>query len=91
MKITNLRQDAVNSMTLEINGQKYRIVGDAEISLREAKKSIPGCLENVETIAEIRENLGFYDRRLIAAKERAAALIGIALQKVAEKLCPSQL
>lgn len=68
MKITNIHQDAVNSMTLEIDGQKFRIVGDAEISLHEAKKSLPGCLKNVETLAEIRENLGFYDRRLVAAK-----------------------
>jgi hypothetical protein len=66
MKIANLCQDAMNGMTLEIDGQKFRIVGDAEISLHEAKKSIPGCLKNVETLDEIRKNLGFYDRRLVA-------------------------
>lgn len=68
MKITNLRQSAVNSMTLEIDGQKFRIVGDSEISLNESKKSLPGCLKSVETLAEIRENLGFYARRLVAAE-----------------------
>lgn len=71
MNTTNLRQDAVNSMTLEIDGQKFRIFGDDEISLHEAKKSIPGCLKDVETIAEIRKNLGFYDRRLVAAIAKA--------------------
>lgn len=68
MKITNLRQDAVNSMTLEIDGQKFRIVGDAEISLHEAEMSLPGCLKNVKTLADIRENLGYYNRKLIGAK-----------------------
>lgn len=68
MKIANLRQDSVNSMTLQIEGHKFRIIGEAEIGLHEAKKSIPGCLQNVETIADIRENLRFYERRLVAAK-----------------------
>lgn len=53
-------------MTLEIDGQKYRIFGDTEISSYEAKKSLPGCLDNAETLAEIRQNLGFYERRLVA-------------------------
>lgn len=68
MKITNLRQDSVNSMALEIDGQKFRIVGDAEIGLHEAKKSLPDCLKNVQTVAEISENLGFYGRRLVSTK-----------------------
>lgn len=65
MNIANLRQDATNSMTFEIDGQKFRIVGDAEISAREAQKSLPGCLLGVETLDEIRENLSYYDRRLV--------------------------
>lgn len=66
MKITNLRQDSANSMLVEIDGQKFRIHGEAEISMHEAKKSIPGCLKNVETIAEIRDLLGYYNRKLAA-------------------------
>lgn len=68
MNITNLRQEALNSMSVEIDGQKFRIVGDAEISRHEATNSIPGCLKNVETLDEVRDNLCFYDRRLIARK-----------------------
>ena len=68
MKITNLRQDSVNSMTLEIDGQKFRIHGEAEISVREAKKSIPNALKDSATLAEVSENLAFLDRKLVAAK-----------------------
>lgn len=68
MKITNLRQDSVNSMTLEIDGQKFRIHGEAEISLHEAKKSIPNALKDSATLAEVSENLAFLDRKLVAAK-----------------------
>lgn len=68
MKITNLRQDSVNSMTLEIDGQKFRIHGEAEISLHEAKKSIPGCFEGADSLVEVRENLRNYDRKLTPAK-----------------------
>ena len=68
MNITNIRQDSVNSMMLEIDGQKFRIHGEAEIGLREAKKSIPGCFGGAENLEEAREKLHNYGRELVAAK-----------------------
>jgi hypothetical protein len=68
MKITNLRRDSLNSMTLEINCQKFRIHGEAGISLHEARKSIPTALKDSATLAEVSENLAFFDLKLVAAK-----------------------
>lgn len=71
MKIANLRQDSVNSMTLEIDGQKFRIHGDAEIGMHEAKKSIPNALKDAGTLAEVSENLTFLDRKLVAEHKKS--------------------
>lgn len=67
MKTTNLRQDSLNTMTLEIDGRKFRIHGEAEISLHEARQSIPSALK-AGTLEEIRANLGHLERTLKAVE-----------------------
>ena len=63
MKSSNLRLESLNTMTVEINGLLFRIHGDAEISQHESKKSIPAALK-ADTMAEVIENLSFYNRTL---------------------------
>jgi len=67
MKIENLRHEGVNSMTLEIEGVEFRIIGDDEITLDDAQSGIPSSLANVDTINDIRENLAYSGLRLIVA------------------------
>lgn len=68
MKITNLRQDCTNAMALDINGRHFLILGEAEISTHEARVSIPLTLEQSASIMDLREQLRFLDRQLLAVK-----------------------
>jgi hypothetical protein len=67
MKIRNLRQEGVNSMTVEIDGQKFRIISNDEISRRDAAKGIPESLNQAESLEEARGNLGHYSAELVPA------------------------
>ena len=67
MNTSNIRRESVNTMTLEIDGTKFRIHGEEEITKRE-ESSIRDAVTTAENMEEVAENLSFYDRTIKAAK-----------------------
>jgi hypothetical protein len=60
MKISSLLKESPTTMTVIIDGRKYRIQKDIPITAEEAIDGIPIALE-ADSLEEIVSNLGFYD------------------------------
>ncbi len=60
MKISALIKESATSMTVVIDGRKYRIQKDTPLTAEDAIDSIPIALE-ADSMEDIESNLGFYD------------------------------
>lgn len=58
--ITNLRRDAVNSMTLEIAGKPYRITARGQLTERDTHITIPSAGDIAYTITDMRDVLALF-------------------------------